>query len=130
MEKFWIKIDLRNFIKALEVKINNWIKVYTDFLTIEFRTTLKNLKDFNMRTNIGLKTNPKDVFAHAENANERQKEKNRNLLMKVMKHISEMKSVKGQISTVIERMRNMILKLKKHGIQVTEKGEDEPLQAI
>lgn len=42
--------------------------------------------------------------------------------MKVMKHISEMKNVKTQISTVIDRMRNMILKLKKHGIQVTEKG--------
>jgi hypothetical protein len=23
---------LRNFIKSLEVKINSWIKVYTDFL--------------------------------------------------------------------------------------------------
>jgi len=43
--------------------------------------------------------------------------------MKVMKHISEMKTVKTQISTVIDRMRNMVLKLKKHGIQVTEKGE-------
>lgn len=50
--------------------------------------------------------------------------------MKVMKHISEMKTVKTQISGVIERMRNMVLKLKKHGIQVAEKGEEEPLQAI
>ena len=50
--------------------------------------------------------------------------------MKVMKHISEMKNVKGQISVVIDRMRNMVLKLKKHGIQVAEKGEDQPLQAI
>jgi dynein heavy chain len=50
--------------------------------------------------------------------------------MKVMKHISEMKNVKGQISVVIERMRNMVLKLKKHGIQIAEKGEEEPLQAI
>lgn len=38
--------------------------------------------------------------------------------MKVMRHISEMKSVKGQISDVIKRMRDMVLKLKKHGIQV------------
>lgn len=112
------------------MKINSWVKVYTDFLTHEFKTTLKNLKDFNMRTNIGLKTNPKDVFANADPHNERQKEKNRGLLMKVMKHISEMKNVKGQISVVIERMRNMVLKLKKHGIQITEKSEDEPLQAI
>jgi len=39
--------------------------------------------------------------------------------MKVMKHISEMKTVKTQISGVIDRMRNMVLKLKKHGIQIT-----------
>jgi len=38
--------------------------------------------------------------------------------MKVMKHISEMKNVKGIISSVLERMRNMVAKLKKHGIQV------------
>lgn len=62
VEKAWIKIDCRNFIKALEVKINSWIKVYTDFLTTEFKTTLKNLKEFISRTNVGLKTNPKDVF--------------------------------------------------------------------
>lgn len=41
-----------------------------------------------MRTNIGLKTNPKDAFTNADPHNERQKEKNRNLLMKVMRHIS------------------------------------------
>jgi hypothetical protein len=38
--------------------------------------------------------------------------------MKVMKHISEMKSVKGSITGIIERMRNMVIKLKKHGISV------------
>ena len=41
-----------------------------------------------------------------------------------------MKSVKGSITGIVERMRNMVLKLKKHGIQVTEKGEEEPIQAI
>ena len=130
IEKAWIKIDLRNFIKALEVKVNSWIKVYTDFLSTEFKTTLKNLKDFNQRTNRGLKTNPKDVFSNTEEISERQKEKNRKLLMDVMKHISEMKSVKLVISSVLDRMRNMVVKLKKHGIQVAEKGEEEPTQAI
>jgi len=49
------------------------MKVYTDFLTHEFKTTLKNLKDFNHRTTVGLKNNPKDAFANAESLNERQK---------------------------------------------------------
>lgn len=38
--------------------------------------------------------------------------------MKVMKHISEMKSVKLTFSDVVDRIRNMVLKLKKHGINV------------
>lgn len=33
-----------------------------------------------------------------------------------------MKNVKGSISVVVERMRNMVIKLKKHGIQIIEKG--------
>ncbi len=49
------------------------MKVYIDFLTHQFKTTLKNLKDFNHRTNAGLKTNPKDVFASTEHLTERQK---------------------------------------------------------
>lgn len=122
VEKAWIKIDLRNFIKALDVKITQYINVYTDFLKTEFKTTLKNLKEFNMKTNLGLKTNPKDVFEASTNPTEREKQKNRALLMKVMKHISEMKSTRGNISGVVDRMRNMVHKLKKHGIQVTEKG--------
>lgn len=61
---------------------------------------------------------------------EREKEKNRALLMKVMKHISEVKDVNEKFSSVIERMKAMVLKLKKHGIPVSEKGEEEPLVAI
>lgn len=94
------------------------MKVYTDFLTSDYKNILKNLKEFNDRTNKGLRTNPKDVFESTETISERQKEKNRNLLMKVMKHISEMKNVKVTIGDVLERMRNVVGKLKKHGITI------------
>ena len=43
--------------------------------------------------------------------------------MKVMKHISEMKNVKGTISNVVDRMRSMVSKLKKHGINIVDKGQ-------
>lgn len=85
-----MKIDLRNLVKALEVRVGIWIKVYTDFLINEFKTTHKNLKEFTTRTNIGLKVNPKDVMSQheGEELTEKQKEKNRKLLMNVMRHIS------------------------------------------
>lgn len=125
VEKYWLKIDLRNLVKALEVRVGIWIKVYTDFLINEFKGTLKNLKEFTSRTNHGLKVNPKDVMVQqdGEELTEKQKEKNRKLLMNVMKHISEVKDVKSKIDTVLERMKSMVVKLKKHSIPIMEKGE-------
>jgi dynein heavy chain len=124
IEKYWLKIDLRNLVKALEVRVGIWIKVYTDFLINEFKTTHKNLKEFTSRTNHGLKVNPKDVMAQqdGEELTEKQKEKNRKLLMNVMKHISEVKDVKSKIDMVLERMKSMVIKLKKHSIPIMEKG--------
>ncbi len=31
---------------------------------------------------------------------------------------------------VVERMKNMVIKLKKHTIPIMEKGEEDPLQSI
>ena len=46
--------------QSLENKIQAWIKVYTDFLVIQFKTTLRNLKDFIESTNNGIKENIHD----------------------------------------------------------------------
>jgi len=61
---------------------------------------------------------------------EKKKEKNRKLLMNVMKHISEVKDVKSKIDMVLERMKSMVIKLKKHSIPIMEKGEEDPIQSI
>lgn len=61
-------------------------------------TTSKNLIDFTKRTIDGLKVNPKDVMNSEEDHEKlRNQEKNRKLLMNVMKHISEAKEVKSTI---------------------------------
>lgn len=50
--------------------------------------------------------------------------------MNVMKHISEVKDVKSKIDGVVERMKSMVVKLKKHSVPIMEKGEEDPIQSI
>jgi dynein heavy chain len=50
--------------------------------------------------------------------------------MNVMKHISEVKEVKSKIDMVVERMKSMVVKLKKHSVPIMEKGEEDPIQSI
>jgi len=43
---------------ALDAKVTRWIRVYTDFLVNQFKTTQKNLLDFIEKTKEGIKRNP------------------------------------------------------------------------
>lgn len=45
---------------ALDNRVTRWIRVYTDFLVNQFKTTLKNLQDFVEKTKDGIKKNPAD----------------------------------------------------------------------
>ena len=105
---------------ALEARVTRWIRVYTDFLVNQFKTTQKNLLDFIEKTKEGIKKNPADE-AHL---NEKK------LLMNVMKVISDVKDVEPRREGIIARMKDMVVKLKKHNVIITEKGTDDPLQQI
>ena len=60
-------------------------------MVIQFKTTLKNLKNFIQRTNDGIKENP----AMEEHAG------NRDLLMKVMRVISDVKDVEHKCEGIV-----------------------------
>lgn len=102
---------------ALEARVTRWIRVYTDFLVNQFKTTQKNLIDFIEKTKDGIKKNPADE----ENL------KDKKLLMNVMKVISDVKDVEPRREEIITRMKDMVIKLKKHSVPITEKGSDDPL---
>lgn len=93
--------------KDLEKKVQEWHKVYTDFLHNQFKTTLKNLQDFINWTNDGIKENPNDPDK-PENREDKE------LLMKVMKVISEVKDVEPSAPAIISRLKEMVNSLKKH----------------
>lgn len=50
--------------------------------------------------------------------------------MSVMKVISDVKDVEPRREGIITRMKDMVIKLKKHNVPITEKGTDDPLQQI
>lgn len=52
------------------------------------------------------------------------------LLMKVMRVISDVKDVEPRESGIVVRLKDMVVKLKKHNVIVQEKGAEDPLQAI
>lgn len=116
---FWLRIDLKPMMTNLESKVIQWIKVYTDFLVHQFKTTLKNLQEFIAVTNEGVANNP----SAEENRD------NRDLLMNVMQVISQVNDI-GQIEWLIQRQKDIVLKLKKHNVILQEKGGEDPLQQI
>lgn len=87
----------------------------------EVKITLKNLKDFIKYTSDGIKKNPADP----ENIHDRQ------LLMNVMKVISDVKDVEPSAKGIIQRIKDIVFKLKKHNVPLMqEKGEEDPIQTI
>lgn len=91
---------------ALNAKINLWINVYTSFLKNQFQITLKNVKNFIESTKKGISKNPSDE----ENLEDK------GLLMTVMKIISNIKDVEPKTEGILKRMKDMVTKLKKHGV--------------
>lgn len=114
----WLRINLQPMKTALDARVTRWIRVYTDFLVNQFKTTQKNLIDFIEKTREGIKRNPADE----DNL------KDKKLLMSVMKVISDVKDVEPRREGIITRMKDMVVKLKKHNVPITEKGSDDPLQ--
>lgn len=116
----WLRVNIQPLKHSLDDKVTRWINVYTNFLVTQVKTTLKNLKEFISKTNEGIKINP------AEGDHSKDKE----LLMRVMKIISDVREVEPKTEAIVKRIKEMVLKLKKHYIQMTEKGEEDTLQSI
>jgi dynein heavy chain len=82
--------------------------VYTNFIKEQIKKTLQNLKDFNNNTNKGIKKSPKEDTKDTE------------LLMSVMKIISQTRNVDGKAELVVKRLKYMFNLLKKHGVPTEE----------
>jgi len=110
----WVRVTLLPLKNSLNRRLTTWINTYTSFLTKQYMTLSKNLKDFIESTRIGIQ--------HRPSAEEHQEDKP--LLMKTMKIISDVKEVEIQIPGIVQRMKQMVALLKKQGIVVQERDSN------
>jgi len=61
------------------------------------------------------------------NPSDEENTSDKNLLMSVMKVISDVKDVESKTEGIIKRMKEMVNTLKKHNCNMQDKGEEEPL---
>jgi hypothetical protein len=105
----WLRINVQPLKERLGIKVQTWMKVYTDFLYKQVKLIVANIKSFNKTIEDGIKKNPIND------------QDNKELLMSVMKTISQVKLVdNGNIVNVVNRTKAMVGVLKKHAIPMDD----------
>lgn len=102
----WLRISLGPLKNKLDMKVTQWIKVYTEFLKNQVKICLKNMKEFISSTNEGINKDLDDE----NNMNDKQ------LLMQIMQINSIVKDVEPTVDNVVKRIKDMVQTLKKHQV--------------
>jgi dynein heavy chain len=106
----WIRVHSTPLIRELQKTINEWIERYTHFLLQNTLKEIKNIEDFTNEVASGIKVIPE--------SSESQREKD--LLMKVMRHLRDVKMVKDRASKEFEPLKETVVLLKKHGVKMDD----------
>jgi hypothetical protein len=106
----WLRVNATPFIKELENTITLWINTYISFLMDNTVQQLKNIEEFNIEISEGIKQLPKGSSTKQE----------RDLLMKVMTHLRDVKMIKDRTLAQIEPMKQTVMLLKKHQLKMDE----------
>lgn len=108
--KGWLKINLQPLKTILGDIITSWINRYTDFLLKNTVTEIENIISFTDGVGNGIKKIPKSAESQAD----------KDLLMKVMTHLRDVKMIKDHTLNEINPMKETVQLLKKHGVQHEE----------
>jgi hypothetical protein len=106
----WLRVNATPFIKELQNTITLWINTYISFLMDNTIQQLKNIEEFNAEITDGIKQLPKGSSTKQE----------RDLLMKVMTHLRDVKMIKDRTLSQIEPMKQTVMLLKKHQLKMDE----------
>jgi dynein heavy chain len=106
----WLRVNATPFIKELENTITLWINAYISFLMDNTVQQMKNIEEFNIEITEGIKQLPKGSSTKQE----------RDLLMKVMTHLRDVKMIKDRTLAQIEPMKQTVMLLKKHQLKMDE----------
>ena len=111
----WLKVNSSPLIKELQTIINEWIERYTRFLYDNNMQQLNNIQSFIKEVQDGIKTLPKDLKT----------DRDKTLLTKVMTHLRDVNQINKNTNERFPQLRETILLLKKHNVDVSvSKGVD------
>jgi len=106
----WLRVQSTPLIRELEKTINSWIEAHTSFLLNNTTRQIGNIKEFVAEVNDGIKVIPQGG----------ESEKEKKLLMQVMTHLRDVKTIKDKTLARIEPMKQTIQLLKKHQVKMDE----------
>jgi hypothetical protein len=104
----WLKIIVSSLRDSLKIKVQKWIDVYTNFLLNQVKVILTNLQNFNKNTTEGIVKNPNSA------------PKDKILLRKVMKIISDNEELTPQVEIFVDKIKGMVELLKQHQVSLDE----------
>jgi len=102
----WLKVNSSPLRSGIQNIINSWIKKYTNFLLNNTLKEISNIKSFIDEVDHGIKEIPQGAETKRE----------KELLMKVMTHLRDVKMIKDKTLAEIDPMKATVVLLKKHGI--------------
>jgi dynein heavy chain len=106
----WLRVQSTPLIRELEKTICSWIEAHTSFLLNNTTKQIANIREFIDQVSNGIKVIPQ--------ANESEKEKK--LLMGVMTHLRDVKTIKDKTLAQVEPMKQAILLMKKHQVKMDD----------
>ena len=106
----WLSINASPLIKELQNTVDEWISCYTSFLLSNTIAEIKNIEAFIEDVSEGIKVIPKSADSKAD----------KEILMRVMTHLRDVKMIKDRTHDEIEPMKQVIGLLKKHNVKMEE----------
>jgi dynein heavy chain len=106
----WLRVNATPLIKELQNTVSQWIDTYTSFLLDNTTREIANIEAFISEVSQGIKVLPTSA--------ETKKEKE--LLMRVMTHLRDVKMIKDRTLDQIEPMKQTVMLLKKHQLKMEE----------
>lgn len=106
----WLSINATPLIKELQNTINDWINCYTSFLFNNTVKEIENIQNFVEEVADGIKVLPQSA----------EKKSDKELLMRVMTHLRDVKMIQQRTQDEIEPMKRVVGLLKKHQLKMDE----------
>jgi len=106
----WLRVNATPLIKELQNTVSEWIDTHTSFLLDNTVIEIQNILLFIKEVSDGIKVLPQSA----------ETKKDKELLMRVMTHLRDVKMIRQRTLEEIDPMKQTIMLLKKHQLKMNE----------